>query len=147
VELIGEALMSALPERYQCYAHQGQPEVRHGEVELCGERDPIVHTTDAYGQPVQMRRSQLPVYERTPPRDLTPQPLIDPLAQRMAAGDLLGAGVGWGGAQLVNAIAGGMVGLVVFALLLLAARSGRRGGDVINITNNNRGFGRSHTSA
>ncbi len=48
--------------------------------------------------------------------------------------------VSGGAVQLVSAFAG------VAVLLLLAARGGR-GGRTVNITNNNRGFGRSSTSA
>ncbi|MFD6235938.1 hypothetical protein ACFWO4_21020, partial [Streptomyces diastaticus] len=62
-------------------------------------------------------------------RDLTPAPLIDPRAQRIAAGGVLAAGAGYGGGQLlvgagqvVSALAG--LGSVVMwvAIAVVAAR-------------------------
>lgn len=146
--------MSALPERYQRYADARQPAApRPGEVELSGERDPIVHTVDAYGQPIQLRRSQLPAYERPVPRDLTPQPLFDPIAQRRLATGVGGGVLLWGGGQflvgasaLVSGLAGVAPVVLALALVLYAAR-GRRpgsGGDV-HVTNHVRGFGRANT--
>lgn len=144
----------SVPARYQRYAQHGQPELRPVEVELYGERDPIVHTFDAYGQPVQLRRSQLPEYQPWQPRDLTPQPLFDAKAQRY-----LGAGVGggvllWGGGKFMvgaSAFVSGLMGatpvVLALALLLLAARARSVSGKTVNITNNNRGFGRSNTHA
>lgn len=145
--------MSALPERYQRYAQPGQPAV-HGAVELYAEADPIVWVEDAYGQSVPMRRSQVPAVVRPAPRDLTPQPFIDPVAQR-----LLGAGVGggvllWGGGtflagagQLVSALSG--VGALLFFLALAGARTmlgGRPAGVRIEVHNHARGFGRNTTN-
>lgn len=117
--------MSALPERYQRFAHpEGRP-VHPAAVELRAEHDPIVYVPDAYGQMVPMRKSQAPApIQQAPARDLAPQPLLDPIAQRMIGGGVLGAGVGWGAAQLLSAIAGAGTGLLAFALLLLAARMG-----------------------
>lgn len=117
--------MSALPEPYQKYAApRGQHTVHPREVELYEDADPIVHVPDPYNPTafVAVRRSQLQPATPTPPRDLAPQPLIDPLAQRMVGGGVLGAGVGWGAAQVFSAIAGAGTGLLAFALLLLAAR-------------------------
>lgn len=115
--------MSALPEQYRRYA---RPEQRplHGSVELYDDADPIVHVPDPYNpnRSIEVRRSALAPATPTPPRDLTPQPLFDPLAQRMVGGGALAAGVGWGGAQLLNAAAGAGTGLLAFVLLFLLAR-------------------------
>ncbi|MGW7296105.1 hypothetical protein ACWGIB_27430 [Streptomyces xiamenensis] len=117
-----------------------------------------------------------PIYQEvaavhpTPPRDLSPQPLIDPRAQVLAAGGV-GVGVaGWGLGQVLTAMAGmGAAAVGALALLILAVRMpapGRRGtdaagqqqpqqtarGDVYNITNHttvtntNRWGGRSTTN-
>lgn len=129
--------MSALPEEYRKYAApRGQRPVHPREVELYGETDPIVHVPDPYNPTafVAVRRSQLQPATPTPPRDLAPQPLIDPLAQRMVGGGALGAGVGWGAAQFLDAIASAGTGLLAFALLLLAARA-IGGRTVMNIHN------------
>lgn len=104
----------------------------------------------------------VPVYEmvapveRTPPRDLAPQPLIDPRAQLVLAGGVAagsaGAGIGWGVGQAAVGIAtlGGSTALLVALLLLAVAKlpAGRtaRGGTTVNVTNHNRWFGRSTTS-
>jgi hypothetical protein len=147
--------MATLPEPYQRYAQPGQPTV-HTAVELAADRDPVVYVPDAYGQMVPMRRSQLPnAPVRTEPRDLTPEPLLDPVAQR-----LVGAGVGggillWGGGQfligagqLLSSLSG--VGALLFFLALAGGRSllggGRQAGTRIEVHNHVRGFGRSHTT-
>jgi hypothetical protein len=149
--------MSALPERYQRYTTPaGQPTVRHGEIELYGEADPIVLVPDPYdpSRSVAVRRSALQPMARPEPRDLAPQPLFDPTAQR-----LLGAGVGggvllWGGGKflagmgdLVAGLSG--VGALLFFLALAGARTmlgGRQAGTRIEVHNHNRGFGRSTTN-
>ncbi|MFF9271129.1 hypothetical protein EF919_18210 [Streptomyces sp. WAC02707] len=123
--------MSALPERYQRYV-QPEPRPVHGEVELQAERDPIVWVPDAYGEMVPMRRSHAPAPPAaTVPRDLTPQPVLDPLAQRMAAAGVgagaAGAGVGWGIGQAAAGVAsiGGTTAVVVMLALWLLARASR----------------------
>lgn len=141
--------MSALPEQYQRFAQPG-PHPIHGQVELYDDRDPVVYVPDAYGQLVPMRKSQAPQpMVRPEPRDLAPLPLFDPLAQRLAAGGVLGAGVGWGAAQLISAVAGAGAGLLAFALLLLAARLGG-GRSVTNVRqevhNHNSWWGSSSTN-
>lgn len=144
--------MSGLPERYQRYAQPGQPAVQGAEIELYGERDPVVWTTDAYGQPVQMLRSQLPAMVRPEPRDLTPQPLIDPIAARMAGAGVgvgaAGAGVGWGVGQAAAGIAamGGVAAVVAMLALWLLARGGGRGGTRIVVHNHAKWFGRNTTN-
>jgi hypothetical protein len=126
---------------------------------------PAVYTPQPI-QPVPERRivgyeryadGLLPVYEvvapveRTPERDLTPQPLIDPRAQLVLAGGVAagttGAGVGWGIGQAATGIAtlsGSSAILVALLLLLVAkARGTGRGGDTYNVTNHNRWWGKS----
>jgi hypothetical protein len=147
-------MMSHRPlESYQPYT-QTRP-VRHGEIELRGDRDPVAWVPDAYGQMVPMRRSQLPdAPARAQPRDLTPQPVFDPVAQRLAAAGAGGGVLLWGGGQflaglgqLVSGLSG--VGVLLLFLALAGGRafSGRReGGTVIEVHNHNRGFGRSTTN-
>lgn len=120
--------MSALPEQYRRYAQPGQQAVvQPREVELYDDRDPVVYVPDAYGQMVPMRRSQMPAYAPPePPRDLTPQPLIDPKAQQMLAGGIgigaAGAGLGFGAGQMFAGVAMmGTSGLAILLGLLLAA--------------------------
>ncbi|WP_405389175.1 hypothetical protein OG596_15395 [Streptomyces sp. NBC_01102] len=101
-----------------------------GAVSLYGEQPAIVYVPGPGGQMVAVLREHLPaapaVYQ---PRDLTPQPLLDPRAQRLAAGGLLAGGVGFGGGQLliglgtaVSALAG--LGSVVMwaAVAVVASR-------------------------
>ncbi|WP_435279311.1 hypothetical protein [Streptomyces sp. 1222.5] len=131
--------MSALPERYQRYAHTGQPALRPTDIQLADDRDPIAWVPDAYGEMVPMRRSQLPHMPATAPRDLTPQPVLDPVAQRMLAGGAgvgaAGAGVGFGFHELAAGIAlMGSSGLAILAGLILAAGS-LRGRSVVNVRN------------
>jgi len=117
--------VSALPEKYRKYATPpGQPAVHPHTIELYDEADPIVHVRDPYNpnRSIEVRRSALQPATPTPPRNLAPQPLFDPLAQRLVGGGAFAAGVGWGGAQLLNAAAGAGTGLLAFVLLLLLAR-------------------------
>ncbi|MFD5137469.1 hypothetical protein ACFWMX_14705 [Streptomyces sp. NPDC058378] len=120
-----------LPEPYQQHTQVGQPAgyTRPAHIELYTDREPIVYVPNAYGEMVPMLRSQAP--SPTPamqPRDLTPLPLIDPLAARMAGAGIgagaAGAGVGWGLGQAFAGIAtmGGAAGIAAIALLLLAAK-------------------------
>jgi hypothetical protein len=151
-------MSSPLPERYQRYAApDGQRPTYPAAVELYGESDPIVYVPNAYGEMVPMRKSQAPaLMQPMQPRDLTPQPLIDPVAARMFGGGLgagaAGAGVGWGFGQAAAGIAafGGSSAVLVIALLLLASKVGRGGsyreGDTyIDVTNVNRWWGKSST--
>lgn len=146
--------MSSLPEQYQRYAQPRQCAARHGEIELSAERDPIVWVEDAYGQSVPMRRSQVPTVVRPESRDLAPQPLLDPLAQRLLAGGLgvgaAGAGLGFGLGQLAAGIAlMGSSGLALLVGLLLAA-SMRGSGQVTHVRqevhNHAKWFGRNTTN-
>lgn len=101
----------------------------------------------------------VPVYavqqrvERTAPRDLSPEPLLDRQAQRMLAGGVgggtLAAGVGYGAGQIFGGLAGlGTGGLFALALLLAAAKwSGK--GRTTHLTVNQHAaglFGRNHSS-
>lgn len=106
---------------------------------------------------VPVRREHLPTAPApaAPPRDLTPQPVLDPRAQVMAAGGLLAAGTGYGIAQIVNALAGlGSGVLLGLALALVAAKTTRPGPVThvrnetrVEVTNHARWFGRNTTNA
>ncbi|MEU2149305.1 hypothetical protein ABZ741_34035 [Streptomyces globisporus] len=117
------------------------------------ERPAIVYVPDAYGQMVPMLRDHAPApMQPAPPRDLTPHPLIDPRAQVIAAGGVLAAGAGWGVGQALSALAGlGSGALMWLAIALVAwkmapAAMGRTTiQNTTNVTNKNRGFGRSTT--
>ncbi|MDX3343718.1 hypothetical protein PV409_37850 [Streptomyces sp. ME02-6979.5a] len=115
-----------------------------------GERPAIVYVPDAYGQMVPMLRDHAPApMQPTPPRDLTPQPLIDPRAQVIAAGGVFAAGAGWGVGQALSALAGlGSGALMWLAIAIVAAKMApavSRTSNVTNVTNTNRWFGKSTT--
>lgn len=144
--------MSALPEQYRRYA---RPAVVHpAEVELYDDRDPVVWIPGAYGEMVPVRKSQAPAsMQAAPVRDLSPQPLFDPLAQRLLGAGLgvgaAGAGLGFGFGQLAAGFAlMGTSGLALLVGLLLAA--GVRGGSVTHVRqevhNHARWFGKTHTN-
>ena len=133
-----------------------------GTVSLYGEQPAVVYVPGPGGQMVAVLREHLPTapvaYQ---PRDLTPLPLLDARAQRLAAGGLLAGGVGFGGGQLliglgtaVSALAGlGTVVMwaaiaVVASRLAPAALGAGRGATVhhhTTVTNSARWFGRSST--
>ena len=167
--------MNTLPEPYQQpYADQagqplpGWPTIPEtpltGPVELYGERQTIKYVPDAYGRMVPMLADQVaPLPERTPARDLTPGKLLDPGAQKIAAGGILAAGAGWGGGQLllgagqfVSALAGAGTLLLWVAVAIVASRVAPAllgaGRTTVNnttnnhVTNENRWLGRSHTN-
>lgn len=140
--------MSALPERYQRYAQTGQRPVQtvalfqSQPVELYDERDPVVWIPGAYGEMVPVRKSQAPAtIQAAPVRDLTPQPLFDPAAQRMVGAGIgtgiAGAGLGWGLGQAAAGIAalGSSSAVVVMLALWLLAKAGGRGGSYTRIEN------------
>ncbi|CAM5718352.1 hypothetical protein [Streptomyces fumanus] len=145
--------MSALPEQYQRYAHHGPLPAQPLDIELHRDRDPVVWVPDAYGQMVPMHRSQAPhIPPASEPRDLTPQPLLDPLAQRMAGAGIgagaVGAGIGWGIGQAAAGIAsvGGGSAVVVMLALWLLARAARPQVCVQQtVYNRATWFGRNHT--
>lgn len=147
--------MSALPEQYQRYAQTGQRLIRPVEIELYDEADPIVHVPDPYNPHrfVEVRRSALQPMARAEPRDLTPQPVIDPLATRMAGAGIgagaAGAGIGWGIGQAAAGIAsfGGATAVVVMLALWLLARAGRPSVHVRQeVHNHARWFGKTNTN-
>lgn len=134
--------MSALPEQYRRFAQPlGQRPVQPAEVRLYDEADPIVHVAHPHDPHrfIEVRRSALQPAQPTPPRDLTPQPLFDPIAQRFIGAGVgigtAGAGVGWGAGQMFAGIAlMGTSGLAILLGLLLAAGS-MRGRSVVNVRN------------
>ncbi|GGP37229.1 hypothetical protein [Streptomyces melanogenes] len=80
-------------------------------VDLYGEREPVVWVPDAYGRMVPMPKHLTPPpVLATQPRDLTPLPLLDPIAQRFIGagigGGALSAGVGYGIGQIISSAAG-----------------------------------------
>ncbi|MFJ5267098.1 hypothetical protein [Streptomyces sp. NPDC088358] len=114
-------------------------------VELAAERGPVVWVPDAYGRMVPMPKHLAPPPVVMPePRDLTPLPLLDPIAQRFVGagfgGGALAAGVGYGVGEVVSAAAGISGGALVWvAVIVLALRgparaiSGGRNGSTVNI--------------
>jgi hypothetical protein len=146
--------MSALPEQYQRYAQPAPGPVRPAGVELYEEREPVVWVPDAYGRMVPMRRSQAPaMVQATSARDLSPLPVVDPVAQRMAGAGIgagaAGAGIGWGIGQAaagIAAIGGGTAVVVMLALWLLARVSRPRVEVRQTVHNHASWFGRNHTS-
>ncbi|WP_373569188.1 hypothetical protein [Streptomyces sp. FXY-T5] len=115
-----------------------------GPVELYAERVPVVWVPDAYGRMVPMPKHLAPPPMPVPePRDLTPLPLLDPVAQRFLGaglgGGALAAGAGYGVSEVVNAAAGFGSGAAMWiALAVLAWRlPGRvangRNGSTVNI--------------
>ncbi|WP_158697277.1 hypothetical protein [Streptomyces hokutonensis] len=120
--------MSDLPEQYQRYVSEADQLPRTGPVELYDERDPVVWVPGAYGGMVPVRKSQAPApVQAAPARDLSPQPVLDPTAQRLLAGGV-GSGVAlWGAgkflvgaSQFVSSLTG------MGALLLFLAIAGTR---------------------
>ncbi|MEU2294316.1 hypothetical protein ACFY9H_28690 [Streptomyces bacillaris] len=129
-----------------------------GTVQLHAERaGTVVYVPGPDGVMVAVLREHLPTTLAVhQPRDLTPQPLFDPRAQRIAAGGLLVGGAGWGtgqlllgAGQLVSA-ATGLGSLVMWAAIAVVASritpavlGGGRPATVHNTTVHNRWFGRS----
>ncbi|WP_069886072.1 hypothetical protein, partial [Streptomyces luteocolor] len=114
-------------------------------VELYGEREAVVWVPDAYGRMVPMPKHLAPPSVlATEPRDLTPLPLLDPVAQRFIGmgigGGALSAGVGYGIGQIISAAAGFGSGAAMWiALIVLALRMpartipGGASGSTVNI--------------
>lgn len=135
-------MSSPLPEQYQQYAaQQGRRPVYPAAVELRGERQPVAWVPSAENPNVMVAvpREFVQPMQPMPPRDLTPQPLFDPQAQRLFAGGLgvgaAGAGLGFGFGQLAAGVAMmGTSGLAILVGLLLAV-GGLRGRGVVNVHN------------
>ncbi|MFF7748791.1 hypothetical protein ACFZCP_05950 [Streptomyces sp. NPDC007971] len=108
-------------------------------VELSAERGPVVWVPDAYGRMVPMPKHLAPPPMPMPqPRDLTPLPLLDPLAQRITAagigGGTLAAGIGYGAGEVINAATGFGSGVlfwlgVIVLALRIPTRAITSGGD------------------
>ncbi|MFC8641109.1 hypothetical protein ACWGNY_15560 [[Kitasatospora] papulosa] len=129
-----------------------------GTVQLHTEQaGSVVYVPGPDGSMVAVLREHLPTAPAvSQPRDLTPLPLLDPRAQRIAAGGLLAGGAGWGAGQvllgagqLVSAAAG-LGSLVMWAAIAVVASriaptvlGGVRPATVHNTTVHNRWFGRS----
>ncbi|MFJ8760984.1 hypothetical protein [Streptomyces cyaneofuscatus] len=129
-----------------------------GTVQLRTEQaEAVVYVPGPDGSMVAVLREHLPtapaIYQ---PRDLTPQPLFDPRAQRIAAGGLLAGGAGWGAGQLLLgagqlvSAAAGLGSLVMWAAIAVVATriaptilGAGRPATVHNTTVHNRWFGRS----
>lgn len=127
-------------------------------VQLYGERR-VTYVPDALnpGQSVAIdpRLLQPAIYQ--PARDLSPQPLLDPFAQRILAtgvgGGVFAAGAGWGVGEAAGGLAGiGTGSLFWLALILAATRLPRLGRARVHhethnhVTNHNRWFGNSRTN-
>jgi hypothetical protein len=132
-----------------------------GTVQLYGEHSgTVVYVPGPDGRMVAVLREHLPtapaVYQ---PRDLTPQPLIDPRAQRIAAGGLLAGGAGFGAGQVligaghVVSAAAGLGSVVMWAAIAVVASrlapvlfgTGREVHHHTHVTNSARWFGRTTT--
>lgn len=129
--------MSALPEQYQRYAAQGQRPVHPHAVELYGERPAVKWVPSADNPAVMVPVLAQYVQPMLPPapRDLAPQPLFDPQAQRFIGAGVgigaAGAGLGYGAGQMFAGVAMmGTSGLAILLGLLLAA--GARGRTIVH---------------
>lgn len=128
---------SNLPEQYRRYvktAVEQELQPVSGPVELYDEREPVVWVPGAYGGMVPVRKSQAPApMQLQPPRDLSPQPLLDRTAQRLLGGGV-GSGVAlWGGGQFlagagqfVSSLTG--MGALLFFLAIAGGRALLMGG-------------------
>ncbi|MFD5903158.1 hypothetical protein ACFWHG_16855 [Streptomyces microflavus] len=129
-----------------------------GTVQLHSEQTgTVVYVPGPDGTMVAVLREHLPTAPAVhQPRDLTPQPLFDPRAQRIAAGGLVAGGAGWGAGQLLLgagqlvSAAAGLGSLVMWAAIAVVASrigsvvlGGGRPATVHHTTVHNRWFGRS----
>lgn len=155
--------MTALPERYRPYAEKaaGQPHqptaiYQPQPVDQHEDRPPIAWVADPYNpdRSIAIDARLIQRTQPTQPRDLAPQPLLDPIAQRWVGAGVgvgaAGAGVGFGLNQLAAGIAlMGTSGVAILAGLLLAAAS-MRGRSITHIhqTTNveQKWFGRSNVT-
>lgn len=138
------------------HALAGPPQPLIHPVELYSERPPIVFVPDPYnpGRSVAVDARLIQPPAPYHPRDLTPAPLFDPLAQRMigagVGGGAFAAGAGWGVGQALAPLAGvGSGGVLWLAFLLVAARTAASRPRVhheTHVVNHNRWMGRSTTN-
>lgn len=120
---------------------------------------PVAYVPDPYNPgmsvAVDARLLQPPVIYQ--PRDLTPQPVLDPVAQRLLGaglgGGALAAGAGWGVSEIIGSLAGISTGTLIAAGFLVAAvkipaalARRPRVTNETHVTNNNRWLGRSTTN-
>lgn len=148
--------VTSTPATHRPTPHQLTPTA----VELHTDREPVIYVPSAANPSVMVavRRCDLTPTQPTTPRDLTPQPLIDPRAQLLASGGVLAAGAGWGIGQVVAPIAGMSTGSLMCIAAAVAAW--KLGGNskpthihheththTHTIQNHNRWFGRSHSSS
>ncbi|MGW3839964.1 hypothetical protein ACWD9X_15640 [Streptomyces sp. NPDC005075] len=138
-----------LPAERAVTVHQPQPLAPYDAgpsmaMDPYGERQPVVWVPDAYGRMVPMPKHLAPAPVAAPePRDLTPLPLLDPVAQRFMGaglgGGALAAGIGYGVGEVVSAVAGISGGALVWvAMIVLALRAPTRAitggkGNTVNI--------------
>lgn len=98
----------------------------HSEVRIAGYRE--------YGGiPVPVYVVEQPA-QATPPRDLTPQPLLDRTAQRLIGGGALAAGAGWGAGELLGGIAAIPASSLVVLLAIVLALRARAGRTIVHQT-------------
>ncbi|MET8401689.1 hypothetical protein [Streptomyces sp900116325] len=123
-----------LPAERAVTVHQPQPLAPYDPgpsmaMDPYGERQPVVWVPDAYGRMVPMPKHLAPAPVAAPePRDLTPLPLLDPVAQRLMGaglgGGALAAGIGYGVGEVISAVAGISGGALVWvAVIVLALRA------------------------
>ncbi|MGW1729906.1 hypothetical protein [Streptomyces sp. NPDC001999] len=123
-----------LPAERAVTVHQPQPLAPYDAgpsmaMDPYGERQPVVWVPDAYGRMVPMPKHLAPTPVAAPePRDLTPLPLLDPVAQRFMGaglgGSALAAGIGYGVGEVISAAAGISGGALVWvAVIVLALRA------------------------
>ncbi|MET7774691.1 hypothetical protein ABZU94_05745 [Streptomyces mirabilis] len=138
-----------LPAERAVTVHQPQPLTPYDPgpsmaMDPYAERQPVVWVPDAYGRMVPMPKHLAPApVLATEPRDLTPLPLLDPIAQRLMGaglgGGALAAGVGYGVGEVLSAAAGISGGALVWvAVIVLALRAPARAitsgkGSTVNI--------------
>ncbi|MFJ8929263.1 hypothetical protein ACIRLA_22060 [Streptomyces sp. NPDC102364] len=106
-----------------------------GDVQLYGERQPVVYVPSAENPNVMVGVLKQHVQPMQPiaARDLTPQPLIDVQAQRLVAAGIGGGVLLWGGGQFLNGVAHVVasfsgVGVFMLCLAAVAARAAFRPG-------------------
>jgi hypothetical protein len=115
-------------------------------IELYDERPAVVYVPSAEDPRVMVAvpKQYVQPMQALPARDLTPQPLLDPMAQRMigagVGGGAFAAGVGYGVGQAMTGLAGVTSGglfwlaVIILALKLPSAGRGTGGPTTFNTT-------------